>query len=255
MRNMFFIFLRQSVNWKLWLCGVITTLIMSSTIVGLFAPSTSVWYLLSMAMGGSGAVNLVICILPILPYGGSMAEEYETGIMRYYTIRTGRTIYFVNKIIVSFISGFLTMFLAQLLFIVIFMQFYPLFGSASAVEPYGYELMMVNGEVGKAFLVFMVHLSLSGAFMAVIAVFTSAVIPNQFAAISVPVIVYFTFTRIIVADANLPKYLKPSNLIANAMEVENPYTELLVKFCTILVFSAILVILGNPVLKRRIADA
>lgn len=252
-RNMFFIFLKQSINQKLWLCVVVTTLIMSGAITGLLVPNTSVWYLLDKSIVGSGVVSLLICVIPIIPYGLSVAEEYETGMMRYYTIRTGRTIYFVNKTIVSFVSGFMTMFLSQLLFIVIFMQFYPLFQTPHTYYPY--EQLIVNGEVLKGFVMFMTHMALSGAFMSVIAVFVSTVIPNKFAAISVPVIVYFTSSRIFDIGSNLPKFLIPSYLIESVVGMEDPNKELMLKFCTVIVLSVLLMIIGNIILKRRIADA
>lgn len=250
---MFFSFLKQSINRKLWFCVLVTVVIMSGAVAGLFGPTASVWYLLDKAMIGSGVVSLLICVIPILPYGGSAAEEFETGILRYYTIRTGRTVYFANKVLVSFISGFLTMFLAQAAFILIFLPFYPLFGHGHTY--YAYEGLMKNGEVLRGVLMFMAHMSLSGALMAAAAVFVSTVIPNKFAAISVPVIVYFTCSRIIPVGSGVPEFLNPAFIVEGIVGMKDPNTELLVKFCTVVILSALFAILGNLLLKRRIAHA
>lgn len=250
--KMFFVFLKQSMNLKLAFCVLTTTIIMSGAIIGLTDPSSSVWYLLDKAVVGSGVVSLLICTIPIIPYGLSMAEEYETNMMRYYTIRTGTVSYLINKMIVSFISGFLTMFLSFLLFVVIFVQFFPLFSDTHTY--YAYEQLMVNGEVMKGFTMFMTHMSLSGALMAAIAVFVVTIIPNKFAAISFPVIGYFTLSRIFHVGVNLPKFLLPAYLIESIVGMENPYTELMLKFLTVTVISVFMMIFGCIELRRRIAD-
>lgn len=238
---------------KLYFCVLGTMIIMSGAIIGLIDPLASVWYLLENAIIGSGVVSLLICVIPIIPYASSLAEEYETGMIKYYTIRTGTTAYLINKIIVSFISGFVTMFLSQLLFILIFVNFFPLFNTSHT--DYAYEQLMLNGKVMKGLTMFMTHMSLSGALMAVIAVFVSTIVPNKFAAISVPVIIYFTFSRIFHFGTNVPKFLSPSYLIEGIVGIENPVTELMMKFFTIIILSALVVIFGNIELKRRIANA
>ena len=252
--SMFLIFLKQSVNRKLCFCVLFTTLIMCGAIVGLMDSTTaSVWYLLDKAIVGSGVVSLMICVIPIIPYAISLAEEYETGMMKYYTIRTGRTSYLTNKIIVSFVSGFMTMFLSQVLFVLIFVQFFPLFNTSRTY--YAYDQLMQNGEVIKGFVMYMTHMSLSGALMAVIAVFVSTIIPNKFAAVSLPVVIYFTLSRIFHVGGNLPKFLMPAYLIESVVGMENPVMELTLKFITVIVLSASVIVFGNIGLKRRIANA
>lgn len=250
--NLFFTFLKQSINLKLGACVLTTTIIMSGVIIGLIDPGSSVWYLLDKAMVGSGVVSLLICTIPIIPYGLSLSEEYETNMMRYYTIRTGTVRYFINKITVSFISGFLTMFLSQLLFVLIFIPFFPLFNKMHTY--YAYEQLMQNGKVIKGLTMFMTHMSLSGALMAAAAVFVSTIIPNKFAAISVPVIVYFTLSRIFNLGINLPKFLLPSYLIEGIVGIENPNTELMLKFIPVMVILVLLMLFGSVELKRRIAN-
>ncbi len=250
---MFFIFLKQSFNLKLCFCVLGTTMILSGAIMKLMDPTASVWYLLDKAVSGSGVVSLLICVVPIIPYAATMAEEYETNMLRYYTVRTGTTTYFINKIIVSFISGFATMFLSQLLFVLIFVNFFPLFNHPSTY--YAYEQLMVNGEVVKGLTMYMVHMSLSGALMAVMAVFVSTIVPNKSAAISVPVILYFTFSRIFQLGTNMPKFLIPAYLIEGVVGMENPVTELTMKFFAVIMISAFILIFGHIGLKRRIANA
>lgn len=250
---MFFIFVKQSFNRKLCFCVLGTMIIMSGAIVGLISPTASVWYLLNKAIVGSGVVSLLICVVPIIPYASSLAEEYETNMIKYYTIRTGTAAYLINKMIVSFISGFVTMFLSQLLFLLIFVKFFPLFHTPHTY--YAYEQLMLNGEVMKGLIMFMSHMSLSGALMAVIAVFVSTIVPNKFAAVSVPVIVYFTCSRIFNFGTNVPKFLLPSYLIEGVVGIENPVMELMIKFFTILILSVFAVVLGYIGLKRRIANA
>lgn len=251
--NMFLIFLRQSFNRKLCFCVLFTTMIMSGAIVGLIDSNASAWYLLSMAINGSGAVSLLICVIPIMPYASSLAEEYEANMIRYYTIRTGTAAYLVNKMIVSFISGFVTMFLSQLLFLLIFVNFLPLFNIPTS--DYAYEQLMANGKVIIGITMFMIHMSLSGALMAVIAVFVSTIVPNKFAAVSIPVIVYFTLSRIFQLGTNIPKFLIPAYLIEGVAGMENPIMELMLKFFTVVILSALAVVLGKIGLKRRIANA
>ena len=251
--HLFCTFLKHSLNKKLCFCVLLTTLIMSGTVSGLMNEDSSVWYLLDKSLVGSGVVSLLICVVPILPFAASLAEEFETNSIRSFTIRTGTGMYLLNKIIVSFLNGFIVMLLSQLLFILIFINFFPVFTQPHTY--YAYEQLMMDGKVFQGMALFTIHMSLSGSLMAVMAVFVSTIIPNRFAAISVPVILYFTLSRIFPATANIPKFMIPSYLVECPVGMKDPMMEIMCKWMVVSVLAILAFVFGYIALRRRISNA
>ena len=179
-----------------------------------------------MGVSGSGSINLIVGILPLLPFATSFATEWDKRATNFWIVRTGIRNYSINKVVTSALSGALTTGLGIVLFILIAGLWFPLFSNITSGNPYA-ELL----EAGKPLLYLMyyiVHISLGSALFAVTGLWVSTYIPNKFVAISTPMVLYFIAHRF-TTQLDIPEYLKALWIVEAIYHAGSPLATLLLK--------------------------
>lgn len=239
-----------SLRFLLCVCGV--SCMMFAAVLGLLGDSSSVWYLVDMSLGGSGMASMILCILPVFAFAISFAIEWEEKVINFWIVRTGVVRYAVSKVVVSAISGFLTVALGMLFFILILSLWFPLFTHGHMDVPY--ELLMEQGRTFLGMFFYITHFALSGALMAVCAMWISVYFPNRFVATAAPVVIHFTLLRI-TSRIDIPAYFNPTYWVEGIYSVGSSTTTLLIKLATVITLCCIMGIDTAVQMKRRISHA
>ena len=253
MKNLVFTDLQRALlSWRFLLCIFGFTGIMLAAVSGFYSHATSVWYLLYYSIKGSGTASLLLCVIPVLPFAVKFATEWEDSAVSFWIIRTGVTRYTLSKIIVSAVSGFLTIAGSIVLFILVLRLWYPLFSKSITSDIY--NTLMEQGYVIKGLLSFTIHVGLSGVLTAVCAMWVSTYLPNRFVVAAAPVVLHFTLLRM-TSGLELPGYLYPTNWVEGIYYTASPVGTLMIKLTTVLVVCTILCIAATLQMKRRISHA
>ncbi len=212
---------RSVLSFRLILSAMGITAMMVMAIFGLMSDEEyiGVWYLMDLAIQGSGINSTIFCIFPVFAFGLSYASEWEQKADRYWLIRTGSKHYALSKTFISAVTGFLTVFLGITLFILIMSVKYPFH-----VKTYSeglYEALVEKGEVFQGCLLYMIHHSLSGAISAVCAMWFSTLLPNTFCSAVSPMLLYFALLRV-TERLKLPEFMKPIYWNSGVYYAETP---------------------------------
>lgn len=226
------------------------TAMMFAAIVGMISENSSIWYLMGLSIGGSGITSMTFCVLPVFAFGLSYAIENETHAERYWIVRAGTGTYAWSKMITSAISGFLTVFLGISLFAVILLPIWPFYNQPCT--DYTYELLMRDGKVLLGFLLYASHHSLSGAVMAVCAMWCSTLLPNRFVTTVAPMTLYFTILRF--RNNNFPSLLDPIYWNSGIYDTETAGKTILIKIITSMILCMIMGIFIKINIDRRLLN-
>ncbi|AEE96628.1 hypothetical protein [Mahella australiensis] len=245
---------RALLSWRFLLSSSGVSCIMLGAVSGLLRKSdfSSIWYFMYLSMGGSGTASIILSIIPVFTFAISFAIEWEEKAVYFWIVRAGIIRYTISKIVVSAISGFLTVVVGMILFIVILMPWFPLFAISST--DYSYEILMGQGYVLLGMLLYIAHFGFTGALMAVCAMWISVYIPNRFVAAASPVVLQFTLTRF-TSGRELPGYLNPILWFDGIYDVGSPFATLLIKLTTVLVLCSLMGIAATVQMKRRVSRA
>lgn len=212
--------------------GIALIMMMAISRMGDGAPDTDVWYLMRLSIEGSGIVSTTLCLLPVFAFGLSYASEWEQKAERYWIIRTGTGSYACSKAVVCFLSGFLTVFLGMVIFILLESLSYPLYAGNINMVPNGeYEILAIRGRVTEAYLLYITHNALSGSIMAVCALLFSSIFPNTFCTATAPMLLYFALLRV-TGQMELPDWLNPLYWNGGVYYAETVQRSILIKLIT-----------------------
>lgn len=120
----------------------VTFLVLALESTGLYTEGGDVIYYLGLALNGSSAIVLIVCVFSTLPYSTSFATDWAERSFRFWSVRCGLRGYALTRIVACAVSGFLTSFLGMALFTAVFSLRFPLFLSHS---------------VGNAYSVYLIH--------------------------------------------------------------------------------------------------
>jgi hypothetical protein len=247
---------RALLSWKFLysVLGVFFILLATAASLKREEAFTSVWYVLTMTVQGSGSATIILLMLPIFPFALSLAEEWEERAVNFHLIRTGSNRYALTKITVASVTGFLVIFAGLLLFVLAKCLTLPLFiGSASNI----YNMMGEQGKALTGIMLYIIHFGFSGSITASCAVLVSTFVTNRFVAAATPVVLHFTLLRFI--STNLfpyeMLYLHPIFWIEGVYEFESPWVTLLVKAVTAVVLCAVMFAITRYKLRRKLAYA
>ncbi|MCM1065567.1 MAG: hypothetical protein NC420_14080 [Eubacterium sp.] len=217
--------------------------LMLAAVFGIQSSVESVWSLMRLATQGSGFESIELCVFPVFAYGMSYALEWEQKVQRFLLIRSGVTEYMISKLTACFLSGFLTVFLGLAVFIVLWCPFYPLYDHP--ISSFRYEELMLEGKILEGYLYYMVHQGITGGISAVCGAWISTIRPNQFAAASAPLVLYFCLLRVAEGLA-IPEALKPLYWEADIYDGSTAGETLLIKIgisavlCVVMGFCALI---------------
>ena len=217
-----------SLRFFLSVCGV--ALVMFLTVFKLL--SNDVLNLLGVGIGGSGTLILIVCILPIFPYATVYATEWEEQATGFWMVRTGIRNYSLCKIFASALTGFLTVAIGLLLFVLIMLVNMPLFSSSSTGD--AYEVLLLSGSPVKYLFYFIAHHSFTGALIAVTALWVSTFVPNKFVAVAAPLVLSFV-AQLITTTLDIPQYLKITTIVQGVYNAGSPASSLILKMVTVAV--------------------
>lgn len=250
-RNLIYTDLKRSIFSIRFLLSVLgITAMMFAAIGNMMSENSSIWYLMKLSIGGSGITNMTFCVLPVFAFGLSYAIENQTHAERYWIVRAGTGTYACSKVIGSAISGFLTVFLGMSLFVVILLPIWPFYGQPCT--DYTYELLMREGKVLLGFLFYISHHSLSGAIMAVCAMWCSTLLPNRFVTTVAPMTLYFTILRF--RNNNFPSLLDPIYWNSGIYDTETAGKTILIKIITSMILCMIMGIFIKINIDRRLLN-
>lgn len=180
-------------------------------------PDPSVLYLVQFIAWGSYVQLIFIC--GVIPFGTAYLAETEHQYIRYLIFRSDVKSYLRSKVIVTALSGFMTIFLGKMLVAGIIRMFYPMAGRLAhydptegginclmAINPWGYVL-------ADAFLY-----AMAGAAFALLALLVSAVARNTFVTIMSPMVLYFMISSV-TQWLHLPQWMEIGGLCMGYIQI------------------------------------
>lgn len=221
-----------------------TFLVICLGVSGLLSDGGDVIFLLGMAINGSSAILLIVCVFPTLALSTTFATDWNEASFRPWMIRTGIRAYVWAKILVCAISGFVATFLGIALFVVVFSFARPLFLKVQAFNAYSGLLQL--GRVYSYLLLFITHISLSSSIFAVLALFASAYFQNSYTAVAMPVVIYMFAVRLSEA-VRPPAFLSLSTVIETAYNAGSPLRSIALK---LLLTGGAILVLGRLTFTR-----
>src|SRR5699024_2194139 len=149
-------------------------------------------YLYGMGTGG-GSLFLMTGILPLFAFSTTFASEWGQRAASFWIVRSGIRNYATSKVIASALSGFLTTSVGLSLYVFLMRMNYPLFSNPSTGDAYA---SLLEFDMPIRYLLFHIsHISLTSALFAVVALWVSTYLPNQFVTVAAPLVIYFVAHR------------------------------------------------------------
>lgn len=241
--------IQQIFSPAFFIFGFCATTFLLISISGMYYIDDGIFYLLDRSLMGTGTALMFFTILPTLPFATSLADDYESGVIKYYKIKSSMYSYTISKVISSAISGFCVIFLSMLMFILILLPVNPYFTSQSSY--YAYELMMVDGQVFLGSLFYLTHLSLSGAIIACVSTCITTFIPDKFVAVTLPCVLYLFHGRI-TATMDIELFFMHTLIIEGIVPYENPYSVLFYKTLLTIITVIISCVISCVKMKGRV---
>lgn len=250
MYHLLWIDLKRSVlSWKFFFSVICVTGMMFAAVKNMMNENGSVWYYMCLSLEGSGAIFMAMCVLPVFPFGISFASEWEQRAHGFWMIRSGVRSYAYSKIIISFLSGFLVVFVGIGLFVLCTCTFAPMYFVEYIDSPY--EYLIIQGQVGKGFLLYMCHQSLGGGLIAVCGMYISTLLPDPFVSATAPLVIYFTLLRL-TGRLSLPPFMDPIYWNGGLYYLETAEGTLGMKFATVAVLCLLMGIYTKKNIEGRI---
>ena len=222
---------------------------MLMAIGGMETQNASVWYLMDLSIQGSGTTTLIFCILPVFAFGISYASEWMQKAERFWMVRTGVNLYVFSKVAISFLSGFLVVFIGIALFAILLLPFFPIHTFMYSDSPY--ELLADQNMEIIGMLLYMIHHGITGGLTSVCSMWFSSMIPDPFAAAAAPLVLYFFLFRI-TGRLPLPAALDPINWNSGMYYADTAGETIIIKIGISLALCVIMGVLAGINVRRRL---
>lgn len=224
-------------SWKFLLCVVFSVLLLC---IGIGSSQEIVRsdVITLVSIGGMSAASLIlVCVIPIIPYGTSYAEEWQDGACKYWMIRCGVQKYIIGKTIAAFLSGFFVLFCSIMISILLLSIWLPLSRENSLEN--AYSIFINQGKPILYLLFYSLHVSCSAALFPVVGLWISTYIPYQFTAMTFPIMIYVFSLRFVPVLGEEINVLW-TNLVDTIYDMGAPIRSLIVKYVTVLILVIIL---------------
>ena len=232
------------------LCVGLFAAIMFASTYGMMQDQTSsIWACLENMFYGSGMVGILLCLLPVLPFGTSYAAEWEDNAVRTIVVRSGATVYPVSKLANAFFSGFLMVFCGTAAFALLVSPFLPLHIQMVASDPY--NLFACNGHPAAGLVLWTVHHSCTGGMMAICGVWMSTIMPNRYFGAVMPHVCVFLSSRL-AEGLRLPDWMTPAYWVGMIYSAGDIWLTLLVKVLTTVIVCTVMGIFTVLNVRRRL---
>ena len=161
-----------------------------------------------LAVDLNSSYIVLLGIVPIFPYALSLIQEWNEHATPFWMIRTGVTAYTVAKLVAVALSGFLTVFLGMILYIVVQHIFLPWGDMTNTFSRYN----EASDSIFIYFLLVASHKGASAMLVAVCALWITTYFSSAYAAIIAPNALYWIVMRIF-SYIPLPEILNPLYLL------------------------------------------
>jgi hypothetical protein len=238
-----------STRFALAVLSVVAVILIGS--FGFISTANDVIYLLVSAFSSTGGTLILLGILPILPYGMSLAADTEERAGTFWLIRTGVPRYVLAKIIAAAASGFLVIIFGIALFVFAFSMYLPLFVTASSGD--AYAVLLDKGRVFTYLSYLSAHYGLTAILFACLAITLSAYVVNKYIVLAAPIVIYLFLLRI-TTYIPLPEFLRPIYLFDAIYYTSNPCLTFVKKLIPILLLVFILSYIAVKKMKRTMGQ-
>ena len=151
----------------------------------------------SFMFGGFYSIY-VVPMLAAIPYAVSFCEEYNTNMLRVLLMKAGKNKYCISKVLMTFLSGALSVSTGGTIFILLANSFVRLFNQdrLQEAEAFPYYEFLRQGNAVCYFTVVIFLLFLTGGLWATAALLVSSYFPNIYLTAASPLILSFLAGRI-----------------------------------------------------------
>lgn len=232
-------FRRSFLSWRFFCCilaGLLTMLFAGNYFI--FKGEYSVEFILSNALGPAATFVIMIGIIPLFPYAGSYAQDYQENVIRYYSIRGGLRHYLISKYLIAIMAGMITYGITVLIFVGILTIYFPV-SISDHTGAIGYELYLEKGQYLLYFLMCIFHHMLTVACMTATGFCISVFIPNPFVTYVMPMVVTLALMRFSDTWGISWKYTI-NMFIQTVVSYDTPLETWLMKFLPTLVYCVLL---------------
>lgn len=201
-------------------------------------------------LNGSGVFSIVICMLPALPFAGSYAQDENSGMLNFWTIRSGTRAYAGSQYLFSVLMGFCATFAGMLLCLLFLLMGGMPFWNGMSGDGGGYSVLLKEGKLILYLFMKLTNLALSSAIMAGVAAWFGSLVPNRMAVLAAPLVLYILLLRLI-PSSTVPPYLSPTFILQLEVTMATPWATLGVKAFITLIICGILGFFAVMNIQRR----
>lgn len=181
-------------------------------------PDSSVYYLYMVYF--YYPMWMIALVLASIPGAISFCIDWNTHVYRMKIIRCGKRRYIVSKIIITWVTAFLTVTFSQTLMLVLLASGRPIFldGDGNALRRGIYQAYLNTNDIWIYFMSKVFFQSIGVAFFAVFALWISAKITDTLVVVTAPIIGYYIMDNLSIW-LGLPNYLSIPRLIKGNIEI------------------------------------
>lgn len=239
---------RQIPSFRLVMLAFGAAALHLASVAGLIEDHASAWYLVYNSTV-TGISFFSLFFLPALAFSFSFANEYQHKALPCWILRAGVVRYTTAKILISGLAGFLVVFLGMILLALVCLLIDPWYTFSVGSDLY--DAWMNKGHVFAGAAMFMVDYGLSGAIYAAMGLFASFWIPNPYVAVTTPIALYLTLSRI-AAGSFLEVLFNPGMLPYTLHAKPTAIEAIIDKIGLTALVLLILCILGIQKMNRRV---
>ncbi len=225
------------------------------TIDGENSPICVMYYVFNSLSFGGVFTGYFSTTMAAIPFAANYCWELGDGVCIYKVSRCGRHTYVRSKFLVAAALGGLTMFLGELVFMLLLGTYLPIVTQEKILEsqwiPF-FHMLTIGG--GVPYLAIILYISfLSGALWGSIGLWISAYFPSSYVAVCAPFIFRFLLVQV-GRLLNLPNGLRLDCLLVARGTIYSDFVTLVVTTATVLVLIFLCYRLFMKRMERRIWD-
>lgn len=151
---------------------------------------------------------ILYLLFSVIPGAVSFCIDWNTKHFRFVLLRSNKKIYAFSKATACFVSGFLTTFIGQLLFLLALSIKFPGFIDNGMSAPGGiYAELMNEQDIWIFFFIRVLLQAMAAGFFAVFSLWLSTKIINYFVVLASPIILYYLIDNLFVALHIPPRFM------------------------------------------------
>lgn len=242
---------RAIISWRFLVTVVLMTMVATlSSGTMLTVRECCVAEIIDNLFSGSGNSDLLIMLLPLLPYALTYAREEEERAVAFWVVRTEVPCYMFGKYLTACVSALLCVVASFCVLTLVLMGMgHPLYRDMPFIEE-GYTQLLAAGKPILYLAAYFLDRGFGAAMAAGSAVLISAILPNQFLAFVGPVCLRLVALRVI-SFPNMPAYLQVTSWTDGTYNLSTGGMTMLCKVGVSLLVCAVFGAFSLFLVKRR----